>query len=65
MRNNRLTNRNQFRETVVALLMSVALALVVWIFAVDQENPLVRDDFATPIPITVRGLNPDLQTLQD
>ena len=65
MRNNRLTGRSQIRETVVTLLMSVALALIVWVFAVDQENPLVREDFRTPIPISVRGLNPDLQTLQD
>lgn len=65
MRNSRPSNRNQIRDTLVTLLMSVALALVVWVFAVDQENPLIRDDFPTLIPISVRGLNPDLQTLQD
>lgn len=65
MRNNRPAGRNQLRETLVTLLMSVALALVVWVFAVDQENPLIREDFSKPISITVRGLNPDLQTLQD
>ena len=65
MRNNRPVNRNQWRETLVTLLMSAALALIVWIFAIDQENPLVRDDFPAVIPIDVRGLNPGLQTLQD
>ncbi|MBI3959549.1 MAG: hypothetical protein HY328_12140 [Chloroflexi bacterium] len=65
MRNNRLANRFNVSETLVTLLMSVALALIVWIFAVDQENPSVRGDFSTPIPIDVRGLNPELQTLQD
>lgn len=65
MRNNRPTSRSQWRETVVTLLMSVALALIVWVFAVDQENPLVRGEFRTPVPIGVRGLNPNLQTLQD
>ncbi len=65
MRNNRLTTRNQIRDTLVTLLMSVVLALVVWLFAMDQENPLIRDDFSTPIPISVRGLDPGLQTLQD
>jgi len=65
MRNSRLTNRSQIQDTLVTLLISVALALIVWIFAVDQENPLIRGDFKTPIPIDVRGLNPDLQTLQD
>jgi len=65
MRNNRPTNRFNIPETLVTLLMSVALALIVWIFAVDQENPSVRADFATPISIGVRGLNPELQTLQD
>lgn len=65
MRNSRLTTRNQLRDTLVTLLMSVVLALVVWLFAMDQENPLIRDDFSTPIPISVRGLDSGLQTLQD
>ncbi len=65
MRNSRPTSRDQIRETLVTLLMSVALALVVWVFAIDQENPLIREDFPTPIPISVRGLAPNLQTLQD
>lgn len=65
MRNSRLTTRNQIRDTLVTLLMSVVLALVVWLFAMDQENPLIRDDFSTPIPISVRGLDSGLQTLQD
>lgn len=65
MRNNRVNNRSNLQETLVTLFMSVALALTVWIFAVDQENPTQRGDFDTPIPISVRGLDPDLQTLQD
>ncbi len=65
MRNSRPTNRINIQETIVTLLMSLALALIVWIFAVDQENPLVRDEFSTPISIGIRGLNPQLQTLQD
>lgn len=65
MQNSRLANRSNLRETLVTLLMSAALALIVWIFAVDQENPLQRANFSAPIPIGVRGLNPELQTLQD
>ncbi|HRJ43400.1 MAG: hypothetical protein KJZ86_03790 [Caldilineaceae bacterium] len=65
MQNNRPASRSNLRETLVSILMSAALALIVWIFAVDQENPLQRADFAVPIPIDVRGLNPELQTLQD
>lgn len=65
MRTSRPTNRNQLRETLVTLLMSLVLALTVWIFAVEQENPLVRDDFPAAIPINVRGLGPNMQSLQD
>lgn len=65
MRTSRPTNRNQLRETLVTLLMSLVLALTVWIFAVEQENPLVRNDFPTPVPISIRGLGANMQTLQD
>ncbi len=40
MQNNRPASRSNLRETLVSILMSAALALIVWIFAVDQENPL-------------------------
>jgi len=65
MQNNRSTNRSNLQESLVTLLMSVALALIVWIFAIDQENPLQRGSFSTPVPVSVRGLSPGLQTLQD
>jgi YbbR domain-containing protein len=45
--------------------MSILLALIVWIFAIDQENPLVRQEFDQPIPVEVRGLGDDLRLLQD
>jgi YbbR domain-containing protein len=64
---NKLFNRNskRMKENLSTLIMSILLALIVWIFAVDQENPLQRQDFNQAIPIEVRGLGEGLQTLQD
>jgi YbbR domain-containing protein len=57
--------KRRMKENLSTLIMSILLALIVWIFAVDQENPLHRQDLPTPIPIEVRGLGEGLQTLQD
>jgi YbbR domain-containing protein len=64
---NRVFNRNsrRMKENLSTVIMSILLALIVWIFAVDQENPLQRQDFNQAIPIEVRGLGEGLQTLQD
>jgi YbbR domain-containing protein len=45
--------------------MSILLALIVWFFAIDQENPLERLNFDQAIPIEVHGLTDGNQTLQD
>ncbi len=55
---------NDLRDIVNTLLMSFLLALIVWIIAVDQENPLERHQVG-PIPIQVRGLAEGYQTSQD
>lgn len=63
---NRAANlSNHMRENISTLIMSILLALIVWIFAIDQENPLLRQPYADPIPIQVRGLPEGTQTLQD
>jgi YbbR domain-containing protein len=51
-------------DTVSTILMSVLLALIIWIVAIDQENPLERRQVG-PIPISVRGLSEGYQTSQD
>lgn len=45
--------------------MSFLLALIVWFFAIDQENPLKREEYREPIPIQVRGIGEGVQSLQD
>ena len=47
------------------LLLSIALALVIWLIAVNQENPLIVQEFETPIPLTAVGLQEGLEIVQD
>ncbi|MCS7220632.1 MAG: CdaR family protein [Anaerolineae bacterium] len=45
------------------LVLAVILAFVVWIVAVQQENPLRRQTFPDPIPVTVVGVPSNLSVL--
>ncbi len=47
------------------LVLSVVLALIVWLIAINQENPLVQQVFPNELSIQVRGLTEDLQPVQD
>ncbi|MCS6825736.1 MAG: hypothetical protein NZ553_03895, partial [Caldilinea sp.] len=47
------------------LLVSALLAIVVWLIAINQENPLIVQEFDTPIPLTVVGLGEGLELVQD
>lgn len=47
------------------ILLSLALAVVIWLIAVSQANPLVTEQFGERLPIVVRGLDSDLQSVQD
>lgn len=47
------------------MVLSVVLALIVWLIAINQENPLVQQRLADQVPIQVRGLTEDLQPVQD
>jgi YbbR domain-containing protein len=51
-------------DQIGAILLSLALAFVIWLIAVSQANPLVTQDAPERIPITVRGLDPSLQPVQ-
>ncbi len=62
------TSRTRWRriaEQLGTLLLSVLLGLIVWLIAINQENPLIQKEFPERIPITVRNTPPDLQPLQD
>ncbi len=52
------------RQTTT-LLLSVLLAFAVWLIAIDQENPLRRQEYEQPILIEVRNMGEGLQSLQD
>ena len=47
------------------LLLSIVLALVVWLFAVNQENPLIVQDLAERVPVTILGPDEGLVPLED
>ncbi len=47
------------------IFLALSLAVVIWLIAVSQENPLVTQEFPERIPITVRGLDATLQPVQD
>lgn len=65
MKLNKPPRRSEMKDNLSTLIMSILLALIVWIFAIDQENPLLRQEFEQPIPVQVRGLSDGTQTLQD
>lgn len=56
----------KFFGSISTLLMALILAVIVWLVAVEQQNPYQRGVFPTTIPLQVRGqLAENLQTLQD
>ncbi len=52
-------------KPTTTLLLSVLLAFVVWFIAIDQENPMIREEYEEPILIEVRNMGPGLQSVQD
>jgi YbbR domain-containing protein len=46
-----------------SVLLSLILACIVWVLAVQQDNPV--DWYSQPIPLTRTGLGPDLSILGD
>lgn len=47
------------------LLLSVLLAFAVWFIAIEQENPMIRQEYDEPILIEIRNMGEGLQSLQD
>ncbi len=52
-------------EQLNTLGLSIILGLIVWLIAVNQENPIIQDTYGERLPVTVRGLPPDLLPVQD
>ncbi len=47
------------------LLLSLVLALTVWLIAVNQENPLIVQELEARVPLTVVGLGEAMEVVQD
>ncbi len=47
------------------LLAAIGLALVIWLVAINEENPLITQDLQSRVPVTVLGLGADLAVVED
>lgn len=62
------TSRTRWRrliEQLGTLALSVVLALVVWLIAITQQDPLIQGEYGERIPVVVRGLPDGLMPVQD
>jgi YbbR domain-containing protein len=50
-------------ETLGSLLLSVILAVTIWVVAVNDSDPALEQALPSPVPITYQGLGEGLQTL--
>jgi YbbR domain-containing protein len=41
------------------------MGLIVWVIAINQENPIVQESYGERLPVTVRGLPENLMPVQD
>ena len=65
LRFNEIRRYGRSMKPTTTLLLSVLLAFVVWFIAIDQENPMIREEYEEPILIEVRNMGPGLQSVQD
>ena len=62
------TSRTRWRRLIQqlgTLALSIVLALIVWLIAITQQDPLIQREFGERVPVVVRGLPETLQPLQD
>lgn len=59
------TRWRRFIEQVNTLILSILLGVIVWVIAINQENPIVQATYGERLPVTVRGLPPGLMPIQD
>ena len=62
---NEIRRFGRSMKPTTTLLLSVLLAFVVWFIAIDQENPMIRQEYEEPILIELRNMGPGLQSVQD
>lgn len=53
------------KPDVGTMIVSVVLALIVWWIAINQENPLLVQDFAERVPVSVIGIGNGMVTVED
>lgn len=53
------------RSNLSSFTLALLLALVVWIVATQEQNPIIETDFGTPVPIEVVGLEDGLVITND
>ncbi len=59
------TRWRRFVEQLNTIALSLLLGLIVWLIAINQENPIVQATYPDRLPVTVRGLPESLMPLQD
>ena len=58
--------RLRVRRTDLGLLLAaLGLALVIWLVAINEENPLLTEDLQSRVPVTVLGLGDNLAVVED
>lgn len=53
------------RSDLGLVLAAIGLALVIWLVAINEENPLITQDLASRVPVTVLGLGENLAVIED
>ena len=59
------TRWRRFIEQLNTLILSILLGIIVWVIAINQENPIVQQTYGERLPVTVRGLPGNLMPVQD
>lgn len=63
--NDLKTRLSQILDHLGTLILAIILALIVWLIAINRENPTITQAFPESVEIIVRGLSPDLEIVQN
>ena len=55
----------RFLTNLGSLILSMLLALIIWLIAITQENPLVQREYDEAIPVSVRNIDESLALIQN
>ena len=64
-RPNLTTSFSRLLDQLGTITLAVVLALIVWLIAINEEDPLKQGEFTEPIPLMVQGLSGTLLPLED